>query len=305
MRRLIPYLQLVRLPNLFTAAADPLAGRLLVGGALADTAGWGPVVASGVASYAAGMILNDVFDLEVDRAERPGRPLPSGRASRRLAAVLGAILLVAGPALAGLGGVRPLAVSLALSACVLAYDGGLKRTPFGPLAMGACRSLNLLLGMSADPQLGGPAGWLAAGAFGLFVAGVTWISRHEAGDGPGPRRARGVAAGMAVQDLALVGLMAAALQVVPFPGSDPSRPIVPIEGLLVLLATAWAVNLAGSRAGRDPVPARLQAAVKTGVLSLVWLDVGLVASVRGPGPALAVAALWVPAFLLAKWLYAT
>ena len=305
MRRLVPYLQLVRLPNLFTAAADPLAGRLLVGGALGDGSRWGPLVASGVATYAAGMILNDVFDSEVDRIERPGRPLPSGRVSRRHAAILGAILLLAGPAMAAPGGGRSLAVALVLSACVLAYDGGLKRTPIGPLAMGACRALNLGLGMSGDAQLGGPAGWLAASGFGLFVAGVTWISRHEAGDEAGPRRARGVAAGMAAQNLAILGLLAAALQMFPFPGRDDSRPIVPPEGLLVLLGTAWVVNLAGSRAFRDPTPARLQAAVKAGVLSLVWLDVGLVASVRGPGPALAVAALWVPAFLLAKWLYAT
>ena len=81
MPRIKPYLQLVRLPNLFTAAADPLAGWLLVGGDLGEARGWGPLVASGVALYAGGMVLNDVFDYEVDRLERPGRPLPSGRSS--------------------------------------------------------------------------------------------------------------------------------------------------------------------------------------------------------------------------------
>ena len=305
MRRLKPYLQLVRLPNLFTAAADPLAGWLLVGGAIGEVRGWGPRVGAGVALYAAGMVLNDVFDYDVDRRERPGRPLPSGRVSRRLAAILGGILLLTGPALAGIGGGRSLAVGLGLAACVVAYDTVLKRTPVGPLAMGACRSLNLGLGMSAHPRLGGPAGWLAASAYGLFVAGVTWISRHEAGDEAPGHRSRGVVAGMAVQDLAILGLLTAALGVVAFPGTGPDRPIVPLEGLLVLLLTAWAVNLAGARAYREPTPARLQAAVKTGVLSLVWLDVGLVASIRGPRAALGVTALWVPAYVLAKWLYAT
>lgn len=304
MRRVVAYLQLVRLPNLFTAAADPLAGWLLAGGALGDARGWGPLVASGVTLYASGMVLNDVFDYETDRAERPGRPLPSGRVSRRLAAALGAILLAAGPAVAALGGGRAFAVAMALAACVLAYDGGLKRTPLGPEAMGACRALNLLLGLSADPRLGGPAGWLAATSFGLFVSGVTWISRDEARAGTSARPG-GVLAGMALQDLALLGLIASAMQVVPFPARDPSRPIVPPEGLLVLLLAGWPVNLAGARAGREPTPARLQAAVKTGVLALVWLDVGLVASVRGAGPALAVAGLWVPAFLIARRLYAT
>ena len=35
-----PYLQLVRLPNLFTAAADPLAGWLLVRGSLDEPGRW-------------------------------------------------------------------------------------------------------------------------------------------------------------------------------------------------------------------------------------------------------------------------
>ncbi len=298
-------LQLVRLPNLFTAAADPLAGWLLVGGALARPEGWVPLAASGVATYAAGMALNDVFDYRVDLVERPMRPLPSGRVPRGFAAALGFALLALGPCLAALGGTTALAVSLALTACVLGYDAGLKRTPLGPEVMGSCRSLNLLLGMSAAPALGGPAGWLAAGAFGLFVVGVTWISRDEAEAEAVGGTSRRVLAGMLLHDLALVGLLAAALGVFPFPGRLATRPIVPPEGLLVLLLTAWVVNLADARALRDPSPATLQAAVKTGVLSLVWLDVGLVASARGPGPALAVAALWVPAFLLGKWLYST
>ena len=39
--------------------------------------------------YAAGMALNDLFDLEIDRAERPARPLPSGRVSPAFAAWIG------------------------------------------------------------------------------------------------------------------------------------------------------------------------------------------------------------------------
>ncbi len=305
MSRIKPYLQLVRLPNLFTAAADPLAGWLLIGGSLGSVAGWGPLVAAGVATYAAGMILNDVFDYEVDRLERPGRPLPSGRVSRRLAAVAGLALLAAGPALAAMAGGNALLVASALAACVLAYDAGLKRTVLGPEFMGACRALNLLLGMSADPRLGGPAGWLAASAFGLFVCGITWISRDEASAGVAEGRRAGVLAGMLVQDLALLGLLAAATQWLPFPRADPSRPVLPLEGWLVLLLAAWAVNRADARAVKDPTPGRIQAAVKAGVLGLIWLDVGLVASVRGAMPALAVAALWVPAFVAGRWLYST
>ena len=50
--------------------------------------------------YASGTALNDVFDLEVDRAERPGRPLPSGQVSSATAAWLGGLGLLLGPSLA-------------------------------------------------------------------------------------------------------------------------------------------------------------------------------------------------------------
>ena len=296
-----PYLQLVRLPNLFTAAADPIAGRLLVGGSLADVAGWGPVAAASVMIYAAGMVLNDLFDLEIDRVERPNRPLPSEGVSKPFATVFGFGLIAVGPIFAGFAGPVGLIVALILSGCVLAYDGGLKKTVFGPEVMGLCRSLNLLLGMTADPRLGGPAGWLAATAFGLFVVGVTWISRSETEFG----KTKGLAAGIALQNLALLGLSATALAVFPFPIPSPGRPIVPIEGLAILVITACFVNVADAKAFRSPTPAQLQAAVKTGVLSLIWLDVGLVAAVRGPQAAVGIAALWIPAFLMAKWLYST
>ena len=49
---------------------------------------------------------------------------------------------------------------------------------------------------------------------------------------------------------------------------------------------------AAAGAIRGPTPRSIQTLVKTGILSLVWLEVGLVAAVRGPQPATMVAALW-------------
>ncbi|MBV8077945.1 MAG: UbiA family prenyltransferase [Planctomycetaceae bacterium] len=298
-----PYLQLVRLPNIFTAAADSLAGWLLVRGTFQEPGRWLPLVVASMTIYAAGIVLNDVFDYAIDLDERPGRPLPSGQVSRRFAAWLGGALLVLGPISAALSGSwASLGVALALAGCVLAYDAGLKRTALGPEVMGACRGLNLLLGMSQAADLGGPMGWLAAGSLALFVTGVTWISRSETESGRTDR----LLVGMTLQDVAFLGFLAVALQPRRFPMMSPDRPpILPLEGLLVILLAAWTVNAAGARAVREPTPARFQRAVKTGVLSLVWLNVGLVAAVRGPAPALVVAALWVPAFVLGRWLNST
>src|SRR5581483_11719795 len=99
-----PYLQLVRLPNVFTAAADSLAGWLLVRGTFDEPRRWLPLVAASMATYAGGIALNDVFDYEADLRERPSRPLPSGRVSRRFAGWLGGGLLALGPVLAALSG---------------------------------------------------------------------------------------------------------------------------------------------------------------------------------------------------------
>jgi len=299
---LIPLLQLIRLPNVLTAAADSLAGWLLGGGSLGEAGIWAPLAIASMVLYAAGMALNDVFDTEIDRQERPGRPIPSGRVSRSFAGWLGAIGLVVGPLVAWLSGSSAsLVVAGVLAAVILAYDAGLKRTVLGPGVMGACRGLNLLLGLTHTQALGGPVTWLAAATYGLFVCGITWISRSETESG----RTGNLLAGLTVQDLALIGLMAAALQPGKYPSPLPGRPLIPLEGLLVLALVALAVNLAASRAIYQPVPAVIQRAVKTGILALVWIDVGLVAAVRGPQAAAAIAGLWVPAYLLGRWLYST
>lgn len=298
-----PYLQLIRLPNVFTAAADSLAGWLLVRGSLESPERWLPLVTASMAIYAAGIALNDVFDYEIDLKERPARPLPSGRVSRRAAAWGGGLALLLGPILAALSGsLTSFVVALALAGCVLGYNLGLKRTLLGPEVMGACRGLNLLLGMSQGAELGGAGGWLAAGSLAVFIAGVTWISRSETETG----RTGGLYLGLTLENLAFLGLLTAAFQPGPFAVAGASTPSgLPLEGLLVLLLVAWVVNVAGARAIKDPVPGTLQRAVKTGVLSLVWLNVGLVAAVRGPTLAAYVAVLWFPAFLLGRWLYST
>ena len=189
-------------------------------------------------------------------------------------------------------------MALILSSCVLGYDVGLKHTWLGPEVMGLCRSLNLLLGMSLTPKLGGPVAWLAAGMFGLFVVGVTWISRNEVNAG----QSLSLRAGLIVETSCALGTFAVMVMFGQVAGDRGAGLLI---GMILLGVASWVIVIAGLRAYRNPIPSTLQMAVKTGVLSLVWLDVSLVASARGPLEALAVASLWVPAFVLGKWLYST
>ena len=167
--------------------------------------------------------------------------------------------------------------------------------------MGACRGLNLLLGMTHAAALGGPIAWLAALAYGIFVGGITVISRSEAVGGA----RSSLVAGLVLQMTAVLALAGVGFSGGAFSQSPAARPVIPLEGMLVLAAVALAVSLAASRAIDGPVPANIQKYVKTGILSLVWLHVGLVAAVRGPELALPLAALWLPAFILGRWLYST
>jgi 4-hydroxybenzoate polyprenyltransferase len=299
---IIAYLQLVRLPNVVTAAADSLAAWLLVTGSVSHPERWLPLAGASMVLYAAGIALNDVFDYDIDRIERPGRPLPSGRVLKKSAARLGAIGLVIGPILAcSSGSLTSGIVAATLAVCILAYDAGLKHTWLGPAAMGSCRGINLLIGASHAPAVGGPIVWFAATAYGLYVAGITVVSRSETSGG-----ARGgLITGLGLQDVAVLCLAVVALSHQRFPQPDLDRSLIPLEGLLILALTALAVNTTAASAIAQPMPQLIQKAVKTSILSLVWLHVGVVAAVRGLQSAGAIALCWLAAFIMGRWLYST
>src|SRR3954454_561143 len=186
MTSLRPYLQLVRLPNLPTALADICLGAL----ATQSLPGrWLPFVLLLLASaclYSGGMVWNDFFDLEQDRRERPFRPLPSGDITPRQAGLCGTALLGAGVLFALVAGAllaapaRSALLAAGLVGAILLYDSWLKRTWAGPLGMGLCRFLNVLLGVSVAGTLAWPQGSHLALVVGLYIVGVTWFARTEA-----------------------------------------------------------------------------------------------------------------------------
>lgn len=176
------WLQLLRLPNLLTVPGDPLAGFMLAGAAFHPP----PralllAVFAALCFYAAGLVINDLVDIERDRAERPGRPLPSGGVSVRLARWAAVKLMALGILLCFLAGQAVLVVGLLLAAAILVYNLLAKNVPvFGPLAMGLCRGLSLTLGAvtASSIQVFPP---LAAALFLVaYVAVVTRLARHEA-----------------------------------------------------------------------------------------------------------------------------
>jgi 4-hydroxybenzoate polyprenyltransferase len=334
---LLDYLRLLRIPNVFTAMADVAMGFVFVH-PLIDAQYPGQAVLSGLLErgvfpllvlassllYLAGMVLNDVYDIEVDRKERPQRPLPSGRIPLETATRLGYGLLLGGVVVGWIAGLlapwegalawRAGLVATLLAGCVLAYDRVLKKTSFGPVGMGGCRFLNVLLGMSVaggdldqaglatlaytGPQL------IAAAGIGVYIAGVTLFARDEA------KQSRQVQLGAAlvvmVMGIVLLGLFPRLLppaylaqwQV------DQERMLNVIWPLVLAVLSITIVRRC-SVAVMAPSPQRVQNAVKMAILSLIVLDAAVAFLMSGPTAAIGILLLLAPTLLLGRWVYST
>ena len=154
--RLGDWAQLVRLPALFTLLSNCLAATIVAVGTLQPWTALVPVMLVSVLAYWAGMILNDVVDVEEDRRSRPSRPLAAGRISPIVAGHVAPGMLMLGPLILLLVAgyhqsidkvwmVAALVCSLLLWLTVRLYNSRLKATLLGPLLMGACRGLNILM----------------------------------------------------------------------------------------------------------------------------------------------------------------
>lgn len=180
-RTWVALLQMMRPANMVTAAADILAGYTIGSYFHQGSFNLPHLVALILASmclYAGGIILNDVFDLELDRIERPERPLPSGAISLRLATYMGILFLLVGLGFAALAGGWSIGIALLVAFLAVTYDALAKLSPvFGPLTMGACRAGNLMLGASAFGSVLGL--WPIAIIPFLFIGAVTMVSRGE------------------------------------------------------------------------------------------------------------------------------
>jgi 4-hydroxybenzoate polyprenyltransferase len=299
---MIPYLRLVRLPNVFTSFADIVAGFLIVRLVFSGGSWWPllPLLLSSAGLYLSGTTLNDVADREEDARVRPDRPIPSGAVTPRGAVLCGAALWLGGvlcALLAGWAGASPWAPAawaLVLGLAILTYNFGTKGTWLGPPALGVCRFLNVQLGMSASAgflaNLGDAALWRTlhapALAVGLYATGLTVFSvQEEAG-----RRTRALVLGWAFCGGAL-GLAA---------WTAPQ-----VWGCPAFLLLAAALGGCTVRLARGGTAEAARDLVRTGVLGICLLDAGLILGHGGTAVwpfAVAVFLLLVPALLAARLL---
>jgi 4-hydroxybenzoate polyprenyltransferase len=200
--KLLVYAQLLRLPNAFTAMADPLAGWFAVGGGVPA---WELPLLVGASAcfYTSGIVFNDCFDYQLDSVEHPERPLPGGAVSLKTAWLLGSALMIAALALAALAGPVPLGVGTFLGAMIFFYNAWARRfSILRPLVLGTCRFANFLLGMRCLPV----RMWWMPATLGVYAGIITFLSRREANN-PAPQQViRRLLLGIIVVDALVVML---------------------------------------------------------------------------------------------------
>jgi len=284
------FFQLVRPANVVTAFADVLAGAAaalplapLDG---VDVRSLGPLLVATGCLYAGGVALNDFFDRDLDRVERPERPIPRGAVRPREAAFLGGMLLLIGVAAAVVVNRSAATIALGLAALIVGYDAFAKRTAAGPVWMASCRGANLMLGVAIVPAAllsRWPLGLLMA----VYIGAITQLSRGEVHGGRRPVAAICTLAMAGV--VSVLGWLALTARDVPHV----------VAGAVLTAALAIRVLPAFWRAYRRPEPMTVRRAVKTGILSLILFDAALAATYAGPAYGLAVVVLMLPAQLLA------
>ncbi len=130
--------------------------------------------------YAGGCFLNDACDHEFDQEHRPERPIPSGVLSLAEVWILGILQLGLGTCALILGAGCSWKWTLGLVVCILAYDLIHKKTAWGILLMGGCRSmLWITAGTAASGMQPAPLLYVWAVAVGAYVAGISWYARNE------------------------------------------------------------------------------------------------------------------------------
>lgn len=184
------WLEVLRVSNLPTVWTNVLVGVVL---SIAIARPSDPslvavllAITAGSCLYLAGMVFNDVFDVEIDRRERPGRPIPSGRIGRGAATAFGMVLLGIGVGLPWLHGIIAGGVATAIGVMLLAYDAIHARTAWSVLLMGGCRAGLYVLGIaclndpivaSADESLLIAA--IVGGVAAIHVAAFSMVARDE------------------------------------------------------------------------------------------------------------------------------
>jgi 4-hydroxybenzoate polyprenyltransferase len=280
-RKITVYLRLMRPANIVTSVADVLAGVAVSGyfyHLTFNTDSLYPVALlclSTIGLYGGGIVFNDVFDAELDKVERPERAIPSGVISIQEATLLGIFLLLWGIGFGFSQSMRSGIIAVAIAFFALLYNKVSKHYSFvGPLNMGLCRGLNLLLGISIVAASVNQYYYLAVVPV-LYIFSITMISQGEVHGG----NKRNLYIGGALYVIVICAILYFSLIQNHF------------FTLLFILPFAWMIFKPLMTAIQNPIGKNIGMAVKAGVISLILMDAAWAAAFGAVWAAVIIACL--------------
>lgn len=281
MSKVKAYLQLLRPANVLTAIAEPAAAAYLAWGTIGMCfEGFNSLLHSPISNgpsplyfiafsaiiYAAGIALNDYCDADLDRLERPERPIPSGKITKSEALILILFLALSAIGILWVSALRweGLLSGFALILSVTLYDSWAKNQGWlGPVVMGMCRALSF-----ATPLIA----WFGFTPWAFFcfihfiyVALITFVAKGEVYGGK-------------KLPIALGGIVLASLPlVVQFLGPAEPNFVIAIATFVFL---AYVIGEAFTNAYSTLSPISIRTLVGVMVKSLVLIN-GMIAASAG------------------------
>lgn len=145
----INYLRLVRIANVFTTVSNIILGYFFFTNINnLDYFIIVKLIAISAMLYIGGMVLNDYFDIKIDKKERPWRPLSSNKITKKNALVIILFSFSYSLIFSFIMGLNTFIITLIMITLIFLYNKFLKNTIYGPINMGIIRSLNIVLGAS-------------------------------------------------------------------------------------------------------------------------------------------------------------
>ncbi|MHC4625902.1 MAG: UbiA family prenyltransferase [Planctomycetota bacterium] len=266
------YATLTRISNLPTCWTNVLTGCAIGSAAGSEPLAILPVIILSIIIslfYMAGMALNDLGDVRIDKERRPERPIASGLISPRAALIFVVILFAAAFVLLVVYFRHCTYLGMLLAAMIVLYDLTHKRFSCAVVFMACCRVLIYVIsawavidtgkrGLSTDIAI-------ASAILGLYITFVTLIARSENRQQLDKRR---------WLSIAIMLLVPAA-----FALSVPTTiyPCIIAMALLIILSRAALLALAESP--------RTKQAVMTWLACICLLDCLMLAVLASPMPA--------------------
>jgi len=176
--RLRAHLALARVSNSPTVVTNVLAGAALGTGTTGD-ARTALIAVAMVLFYTAGMYLNDLMDIRIDRRERPERPLPSGLVTPGEALAVTVLLFGAGSALLWAAHPAAFVSGLILIGLIVLYDAWHKTNPLSPVFMAFTRMLVYVTAFVAFTTAFTTPLVTWTLLLGAYIVGLTYIAKTE------------------------------------------------------------------------------------------------------------------------------